>query len=77
MKFATLALCLLLCGVAAASAQIRIKAAPPLVAPVVPTPSLQLQAQHSPRVPVCTMQCSPGICPVGQVCPQNCQQVCN
>ena len=38
MKFASLALCLLLCGVAAASAQIRIKTAPPLVASVVPTP---------------------------------------
>lgn len=82
MKAACLALCLVVCGVAQANAQIRvpeIPAAPPVVmVPPPPPPPPSVTLQPLPHVPVCTMQCAPsGFCQAGQICPQDCRQVCN
>ena len=44
---------------------------PPPPPPNFPTPGIQ-------RPPICHMECSPpAFCPQGQVCAQNCRQVCN
>ena len=67
-------------------AQIRLPEAPviapPIAVPTVPIPPPPppptVSTTPVPHIPTCTMRCSPNYaCQPGQVCPQNCVQVCN
>jgi hypothetical protein len=61
-----------------AAAQVRVPE--PIIPsrPMVPPPPPPVQTINPlPHVPLCTLQCSPGVCQQGQTCPQNCRQVCN
>jgi hypothetical protein len=62
-----------------AAAQVRVPE--PIIpsGPMVPPPPPPIQTINPPlHVPVCTLQCFPSaICQQGQVCPQNCRQVCS
>jgi hypothetical protein len=79
MKFTgvVVALALLAWGWPAA-AQVRIPEPirPPQVMVPPPPPALPT-IQPVPAVPMaCTMQCTPSVCPPGQICAPNCRQVC-